>query len=117
LIVTSGNIGFVYNRLQLLFGYFNYGKRGILDASHTRLFTFASLPRLLEEAGFQVDSVRAVPAPFELALGRNPLASLLTALDRLLIRLSRGLFGFRIVASARPRPTLDCVLDRAVAHN
>ena len=116
LIVTSGNIGFIYNRLQLLFGYFNYGKRGILDASHTRLFTFASLPRLLEDAGFQVDAVRAIPAPFELALGQNPIASLLIGLDRLLIRLSRGLFGFRILASARPRPTLDHVLDRAVAH-
>ena len=117
LIVASGNIGFIYNRLQLLFGYFNYGKRGILDASHTRLFTFASLPRLLEDAGFQVDTVQAVPAPFELALGQNLLANLMIALDRLLIRLSRGLFGFRILASARPRPTLDYVLDRAVAHN
>src|SRR3990172_12663962 len=87
LIVASGNIGFIYNRLQLLFGYFNYGKRGILDASHTRLFTFASLPRLLEDAGFQVDTVQAVPAPFELALGQNFLANLMIALDRLLIRL------------------------------
>ncbi|MGE5503053.1 MAG: glycosyltransferase, partial [Actinomycetota bacterium] len=59
-VVSSGNIGFLYNRLQLLFGGFNYGKRGILDASHTRLFTFASLPRLLEEAGFKVEEVHAV---------------------------------------------------------
>lgn len=114
LIVTSGNIGFLYNRLQLLFGHFNYGKRGILDASHTRLFTFQSLPRLLEEAGFQVERVQAVPAPFELALGDTALARLLTALDRVLVRLSRGLFGFRIAVEAKARPTLDYLLERAV---
>ena len=35
----------------MLFGQFNYGKRGILDMTHTRLFTFRSFRRLLEEAG------------------------------------------------------------------
>ncbi|MBI5120484.1 MAG: glycosyltransferase [Rhodospirillales bacterium] len=115
-IVTAGNIGFILNRLQLLFGYFNYGKRGILDASHTRLFTFQSLPRLLEEAGFEISSVQAVPAPFELALGDNGFTKILVAFDRLLLKLSRGLFGFRIFVTARPRPTLDGILAKAVAQ-
>ncbi|MBF0166643.1 MAG: glycosyltransferase [Alphaproteobacteria bacterium] len=115
-IATAGNIGFILNRLQLLFGYFNYGKRGILDASHTRLFTFQSLPRLLEEAGFQVETVTAVPAPFELALGEGAFTKLLVAFDRLLLKLSPGLFGFRIFVVARPRPTLDGILANAVAQ-
>ena len=42
--------GFAVVRLQLLFGNFNYGKRGILDLTHTRLFTFSSLRRLFEQA-------------------------------------------------------------------
>ncbi|EME69112.1 glycosyl transferase family protein [Paramagnetospirillum caucaseum] len=116
LVVSSGNIGFIYNRLQLLFGHFNYGKRGILDASHTRLFTFASLPRLLEEAGFKVEEVRAVPAPFELALGDNAVSRLLVRLDGLLLRLSKGLFGFRILVVASPRPSLETILENAVVH-
>lgn len=115
-VVTAGNIGFILNRLQLLFGYFNYGKRGILDASHTRLFTFDSLPRLLQESGFVVTEVKAVPAPFELALGNNPFTKFLVGLDRLLLKLSRGLFGFRIFVLAKPRPTLDGILARAVLH-
>ena len=45
-------------------------KRGILDLTHTRLFTFSTLRRLLEGAGFQVLELRGVPAPFPLALGR-----------------------------------------------
>ena len=34
---------------MLLFGQFNYGKKGILDATHTRLFTFRSLDELLDK--------------------------------------------------------------------
>ena len=41
-------------RLLLLFGQFNYGKKGILDATHTRLFTFRSLRDLLETIRLQV---------------------------------------------------------------
>ena len=39
---------------MLLFGQFNYGKRGILDLTHTRLFTFESFRRLFEQGGFRV---------------------------------------------------------------
>jgi len=45
IIVSSGNVGFALTRLMLALGQFNYGKRGILDLTHTRLFTFGSLRR------------------------------------------------------------------------
>jgi len=38
LIVSTGNIGFFITRFALLLGQFNYGSRGILDITHTRLF-------------------------------------------------------------------------------
>ena len=53
-LVSTANIGFLVNRLMLLFGQFNYGKRGILDLTHTRLFTFESFRRLFEQGGFRV---------------------------------------------------------------
>ena len=53
-MLSTGNIGFFVTRLMLLFGQFNYGKRGILDMTHTRLFTFTSLRRLLEQSGFRI---------------------------------------------------------------
>ena len=37
---------------------FHYGRRGILDLTHTRLFTVSSFRRLLRNAGFRIDSVR-----------------------------------------------------------
>ena len=39
---------------MLLIGQFNYGKRGILDLTHARLFTFESFRRLFEQGGFRV---------------------------------------------------------------
>ena len=68
-IVSTGNVGFLITRFMLLLGQFNYGKRGILDVTHTRLFTFGTLRRLFEQAGFDVIEMRGLPAPFPLAFG------------------------------------------------
>ena len=69
LILTTPNIAFGIQRLMLLFGQFNYGKAGILDRTHTRLFTFRSLRQLLDDAGFRIKEIRGVPAPFPKVLG------------------------------------------------
>jgi glycosyltransferase involved in cell wall biosynthesis len=111
--ISAGNIGFIVNRLQLLFGYFNYGKRGILDHSHTRLYTFASLKKLVEDSGFDVEDVQAIPAPFKVAFGDVRLARTLSAINRFLIHFSRGLFGYRVFIKAKPRPTLEQLMAEA----
>ena len=71
LVITSGNVVFWVLRVQALLGNFNYGKRGILDLTHTRLYSFASLRKLLEQCGYAVEKVDGVPAPFPKALGLN----------------------------------------------
>ena len=53
-MLTTPNIAFLVQRLMLMFGQFNYGKAGILDRTHTRLFTFRAIVRLLKESGLQV---------------------------------------------------------------
>ncbi|MDH5537640.1 MAG: bifunctional glycosyltransferase/class I SAM-dependent methyltransferase, partial [Betaproteobacteria bacterium] len=82
LVVTTGNVAFGITRLMLLFGEFNYGKRGILDLTHSRLFTFKSLRALFEQAGYRVLRVRGVPAPFPLAAGNNALGAALLGLNK-----------------------------------
>jgi glycosyltransferase involved in cell wall biosynthesis len=112
-ILSTGNVGFVLTRLMLSLGYFNYGSRGILDLTHTRLFTFSSFRELFEQAGFQVEDVRGIPAPFPLAVGDNWLGRSLLAINRILIKLSRSLFSYQIFMVVRPLPTLDWLLERA----
>jgi len=114
LIVTTGNVAFIVVRLMLALGAFNYGKRGILDLTHKRLFTFRTIRRLFEESGFAVEEVRGIPVPFPLALGDGRPARGLLGLNRLLIRLSRSLFSFQILLRARPLPSLPSLLESAI---
>ena len=113
LVVSTGNVAFVIVRLMLLFGQFNYGKRGILDLTHTRLFTFGTFRRLFEQSGFEVLEMRGVPAPFPMAVGNGLLGRWLIGLNRGFIRLSRSLFAYQIFAVVRPKPALPFLLDRA----
>lgn len=117
LVLSTGNIAFALTRLLLLTGQFNYGKRGILDLTHTRLFTFATLRRLLDGAGFEIVDLRGVPAPFRLALGEARGGPLLSGLNRGLIRLRKQLFSYQIFAVAAPRPSLGYLLEQARAES
>ncbi|HEY2800776.1 MAG TPA: bifunctional glycosyltransferase/class I SAM-dependent methyltransferase [Chthoniobacterales bacterium] len=114
IIITTANIGFLVTRLMLLFGQFNYGKKGILDATHTRLFTFRSLQALLEQSGFKVIEVRGIPAPFPKALGLNFVSRLLLSANQSLIRLSKGLFSYQIFIRAEAKPTVQNLLGETI---
>jgi glycosyltransferase involved in cell wall biosynthesis len=113
LIVSTANVGFFITRAMLLLGQFNYSKHGILDVWHTRLFTFASLRRALDQAGFNVLETEGIPAPYPLALGDNALGRTLLAANRFLIKLSRGLFSYQILMTAKAKPTVESLLNAA----
>lgn len=117
IIMSTANIGYFVPRLMLLLGQFNYNRRGILDLTHTRLFTFASMRRLLAEAGFVVESVRGIPAPVPLVV-RSPFArKVLMGLQRIAIRLLPGLFSYQIYVVVRARPLLETLLENANRHS
>jgi glycosyltransferase involved in cell wall biosynthesis len=117
IIVTTGNVAFVVVRLQALLGRFNYGKRGILDLTHTRLYTFKTLRHLFEQCGFRITRVEGVPAPFPLALGDNGLARAAVRLNELLIRVAPGLFAYQIFMDATPTPTVEALLDTSISES
>jgi glycosyltransferase involved in cell wall biosynthesis len=113
-VITTGNVAFVIVRLQALLGRFNYGKRGILDLTHTRLYTFKTLGHLFEQCGFRITRVEGIPAPFPLALGGGALARAAMRANELLIRLMPGLFAYQIFMVATPTPTVDALLDNSI---
>ena len=116
ILVSSANVGFFVIRWMLLLGHFNYGKRGILDLTHARLFTFASLRRLFVQGGFRIVEERGVPAPFPLALGDGRLSRFLVWLDRVAIRFSKRLFSYQVYLVVEPRPSLELLLRAATEH-
>ena len=112
-ILTTANIGFIVMRLSLMLGRFEYGKRGILDLTHTRLFTFATMRRALAAAGFDVTASEGVVLPMPFVLGNSRLATALMRINKSLVRLWPTMFGFQILLRARARPTLDQLLSDA----
>lgn len=112
LVLSTPNIAFVAQRVALLFGQFNYGESGILDRTHTRLFTFRSIRHLLRDAGFTIRVTRGVPAPVPLVVGGS-LGRMLLRFNEFLIRVSRTLFSFQIMVVAESTPSVDFLVTDA----
>jgi len=111
LVLTTPNVAFLVQRVMLAVGQFNYGKAGILDRTHTRLFTFRSLRRLLQDAGFRIKEIRGIPAPFPKVLGRGVAGKTALAVNQFLIRVSKTLFSYHILVIAEGTPDVDFVLQ------
>jgi 2-polyprenyl-3-methyl-5-hydroxy-6-metoxy-1,4-benzoquinol methylase len=111
LILTTPNAAFIVQRLMLLFGQFNYGKAGILDRTHTRLFTFRTIQRLLRDEGFRIVKVTGVPAPFPKVFGTGVLGKAALGANLALIRLSKTLFSYQIYLEAEATPPVEFVLE------
>jgi len=110
LVLTTPNVSFIVQRLMLLAGQFNYGKAGILDRTHTRLFTFRSLRHLLRDNGFRIKEIRGVPAPFPKVLGNGVFGKAAIGANLTLIRLSKTLFSYQIYVEAETTPDVSFVL-------
>jgi glycosyltransferase involved in cell wall biosynthesis len=115
LYASTGNIAYVVLRISLLAGQFNYGKRGILDLTHRRLFTVYSFTKLLRNSGFAVEEVRGFGPPIRDMVGQGPT---LRAADTVLGVLARWwprLFAFNFLVIARKEPELDDIYERTAA--
>ena len=117
LIMTTPNIAFLPMRILLMLGMFNYGKNGILDLTHTRLFTYSSLLRTIKNAGYKIKVVSGIPAPFPKALNNTRFSRLLLALNKLFIKLSKRMFSYQIYIEAIPTPTVNELLSYSIVHS
>jgi len=112
-VFSTGNIGFIVTRLGLFLGWFNYGTKGILDVTHTRLFTFRTARDLFQQAGYEIEEIIGVPAPFPLAFGDHVFSRFMLRANRLLIKISKRLFSYQIFMVCTPTPSLEYLLERA----
>jgi 2-polyprenyl-3-methyl-5-hydroxy-6-metoxy-1,4-benzoquinol methylase len=97
LVLTTPNVANWAMRLSLLAGRWRYTERGILDRSHTHLFTRKTLVETLERAGYEVGRVDfTVPVP---RVGTPAVERAAHAVGRL----RPPLFAYQFVAVASPR--------------
>jgi 2-polyprenyl-3-methyl-5-hydroxy-6-metoxy-1,4-benzoquinol methylase len=105
-LVSLPNVANVTVRLGLLFGRFQYSRRGILDETHLRFYTRRTARRLLEDAGYEVVEQRMTVMPVELALRASPHGPVMRLANRALAVLTAllpGLLGYQSLFVARPR--------------
>lgn len=116
LILTTPNVVFLPLRIMFLLGYFNYGKRGILDRTHTRLFTFSSLKKILKDEGYKIIEIKGIPAPFPLALKNKHMSNVLLWCNNLLIKFAPTVFSYQIFVQAEICKTTEQLLSLTKEH-
>jgi 2-polyprenyl-3-methyl-5-hydroxy-6-metoxy-1,4-benzoquinol methylase len=97
LVLTTPNVANWAMRLGLLAGRWQYTDRGVLDRTHTHLFTKKSLEETLDRAGYRVvafDVTAPVPGIGAQAFERAAHA---------LARLRPSLLAYQFVVAATPR--------------
>jgi 2-polyprenyl-3-methyl-5-hydroxy-6-metoxy-1,4-benzoquinol methylase len=110
LLISTPNVANIFIRLMLLFGNFNYGKRGILDKTHTRLFTKNTFIKLLEENNFYIRTVFYVPLPAPLIFKNKTICNLIMSLQKFLNLFFGKIFSFQILVEASAYPNLDYLI-------
>jgi 2-polyprenyl-3-methyl-5-hydroxy-6-metoxy-1,4-benzoquinol methylase len=96
LVLSTPNVANWSMRLGLLFGRWRYTERGILDRTHTHLFTRRTLVEALERAGFRVVEFDfTLPVPF---IGTPRIEALAYAVGRL----RPSLLAYQFVVAATP---------------
>jgi 2-polyprenyl-3-methyl-5-hydroxy-6-metoxy-1,4-benzoquinol methylase len=117
-IATTGNVGFFIVRGMLALGQFNYGPRGILDRTHTRLFTRKSFRGIFEQAGYDVQLQTGLPLSASAVLGDDSrVARLAESVNAAVAARRPGLFAYQLWLEAQPFPTVDQMLDMSHDHS
>ena len=115
LIASTGNIGFILMRILLALGQFNYGKKGILDLTHTRLFTVASFKRTLEGEGFRVTKVEGFGPPIRDMVGSSWFLRMIDSVSGWFARVWPSLFAYQMLVEAERLDDVQGLLERTMA--
>jgi len=107
LLASTANIGFFVVRAMLLLGQFNYGRRGILDMTHTRLFTVRSFVRMVEDCGFKVEGIRGFGPPIRDEISNRFPWSWIDSLLGWLACVWPSMFAFNFLVLARRKPSVE----------
>ena len=101
-------------RVLLAFGQFNYGKRGILDKTHKRLFNVVTFKRLLKLYGFKIDNVVGFCPPLTDLISNNKIVQIIERLHAFLSRLYPPFFAYNFLIIATRVDSIDDVFKKTI---
>ena len=114
LFISTANICYLPVRLSLLFGQFNYGKRGILDRTHKRLFSVSSFRRLLTQYGFKVNKVHGFSPPIIDMIGSGWILRQVESIHSWLSKYFPNLFAYNFLIIAERIDGLADIFEKTI---
>jgi 2-polyprenyl-3-methyl-5-hydroxy-6-metoxy-1,4-benzoquinol methylase len=107
IIISIPNIAHLFVRVSLMAGRFEYQDRGILDRTHLRFFTLASMTRLINDASCRILELRPTSVPVQLVAPwtDNNFFAPLHELHFLTVRLCKTLLAYQFVVRVIPSET------------
>jgi glycosyltransferase involved in cell wall biosynthesis len=102
-LLSVPNFAHWYPRMRVAAGQFGYDRRGILDETHLRFFTRATLRRLVRASGFDILEERATGLPLRWMFESDG-QQVRTAhkIDNALVRARPTLFGYQFILRLTP---------------
>jgi glycosyltransferase involved in cell wall biosynthesis len=116
LYISTANICYLPMRISLLLGQFNYGKKGILDKTHKRLFSIRGLKKLLVQGGFRVESVVGFAPPLSDLVSDHWLMGFLEKVHSSLARVYPKMFSYNFLLVATRMDDLSAIFDRTTGR-
>jgi hypothetical protein len=113
LIISTPNVANFFIRVMLFLGNFNYGRRGILDKTHTRLFTLTSFKKLIIDQNFEIEKIFSIPPPFPLVIKNKFFGNFLLNIFKFLNKIKRRLFAFQFLMIIKSKPNLGYLLNKS----
>ena len=103
ILLSVPNFAHWYPRTRVAAGLFGYDRRGILDDTHLRFFTRATLRRLVRSSGLDILEERATGLPLgTISEAAGVKLRMLRRLSHGLVRLRPTLFGYQFVLRLTP---------------
>jgi 2-polyprenyl-3-methyl-5-hydroxy-6-metoxy-1,4-benzoquinol methylase len=121
LIASVPNIAHWYPRLRIGLGRFDYDRRGILDATHLRFFTWRSFVTMAARSGWLADRRRLTGVPLEVLGFEGDRAQprrarvALQRIDGAGRAVWPSLFAYQYVVVLRPDPAWASLVEPGVA--
>jgi 2-polyprenyl-3-methyl-5-hydroxy-6-metoxy-1,4-benzoquinol methylase len=112
--ISTANIAYLPMRFLLALGQFNYGKRGILDKSHKRLFTVGNFKRSLQSYGFKIEKVIGFSPPFTDLISDSKIMQLIEKMHAFLSRLYPSLFAYNFLVIARRVDSIADIFQKTI---
>jgi glycosyltransferase involved in cell wall biosynthesis len=114
LFINSANIAYLPMRILLSAGQFNYGKRGILDKTHKRLFNVSTLKRLLSSYGFKTEGVVGFGPPLTDLISNSKFMQAVEKIHSFLSRLYPSLFAYNFLIIATRVDSVNDIFKKTI---